>query len=370
MFFEHANRFFSRAPSAELSEGYYILTQLNLFSLPKSSTMAIPWQDHLIQDEYVDLSGYVEDEMKIIPSTHQMKPIGPSIWVVYEEEEVSLNPNEALSDGAKSSKGEMQPTIIVGLPDGAWVWNPYAPWTKKLETEIQARCGSVRHLLVANKRHISSSRLLEWSKANPQAKIYSPPDFDFENDEELDLVFDLVLTDRPFHDYLLDIDQVIFRGSNLDEVVFFHRASETVLFGDFIQRRGNEHEVMSTSTTWLQTFLETVAPASEPTSDEYCTPASWRWSFWWQGEQELARKALDLILNKWSPAQIVLGTSNTIIKEYATDMLERTLGSWIPEAKPYPTDFPVDQQDLGRFQRGTFSTGGGDVYTGETQPRP
>ena len=157
-----------------------------------------------------------------------------------------------------------------------------------------------------------------------------------------------------FHDYLLDIDQVIFRGSNLDEVVFFHRASETVLFGDFIQRRGNEHEVMSTSTTWLQTFLETVAPASEPTSDEYCTPASWRWSFWWQGEQELARKALDLILNKWSPAQIVLGTSNTIIKEYATDMLERTLGSWIPEAKPYPTDFPVDQQDLGRETIETF----------------
>lgn len=323
--------------------------------------MAIPWQDHLLPEDIMDLSDYVEDETNIFAATNQMKPLGPSIWVVYEEEEEgSLNPNEAPSDvrrAAIDSKDKRQPTVIVGLADGAWVWNPYVPWTKKLETEIQARCGSVRHLLVPNKLHVSSSRIGEWSRANPQAKVYAPPDF--EHDEDSDLVFDFILTDDPKRDYVLDIDQVIFRGSNLDEAVFFHRASETILFGDLIQRRGSRHERMSMSSTWLQSLLETVAPVSETTLGEYCTPSSWRWSFWWQGEQELARKALDVVLNKWSPAQIVLGTSDVIIEEYATDMLERALGSWIPEAEPYPTHIPVDKRDLGSFQRGRFSTGGG-----------
>ena len=35
----------------------------------------------------------------------------------------------------------------------------------------------------------------------------------------------------------LDIDQVVFRGSfAMEEVVFFHRASRSAIFGDLIQR--------------------------------------------------------------------------------------------------------------------------------------
>lgn len=43
-----------------------------------------------------------------------------------------------------------------------------------------------------------------------------------------------------------DIDQAVFRGSiAMDEVVFFHRASRTAIFGDLIQ------EIIAAALRWI-----------------------------------------------------------------------------------------------------------------------
>jgi hypothetical protein len=264
----------------------------------------------------------------------------------------------------------------VGLQGGggAFVWNPQVSWTRELDIEIQARCGVVKHLVVPNK-HYMTPKLKEWSKANPQAKVYAPPSADLKDDE---LVFDFFLTDDPKRDYVLDMDQVVFRGSSTDEVVFFHRPSETVLFGDLMQQTQKHDRNDGNFSSWWshlsQSIFQIVAPTAHddshsPPNDqtqsaEYYTPYSWQLSFWWNGEQELARKALTVVLDKWKPSQIVLGGTNTIVSKYAIDALQQAF-AWVPEYKTYPTDHPMDKALLGPFQRGTFSTGAGDGNKGE-----
>lgn len=49
--------------------------------------------------------------------------------------------------------------------------------------------------------------------------------------------FDAELGDEPDREWVVDIDQVVFRGSfAMEEAVFFHRASRTAIFGDSIWR--------------------------------------------------------------------------------------------------------------------------------------
>jgi hypothetical protein len=356
------------------------------------------------------------------------------------------------------NNNRQQQAVIVGLQGGggAWIWNPQAiKLTDELKVEIQARCGGVRHLVTPNKYRIDRQRLLEWSMAYPKAKLYAPPDYEDDdglthddleedtgfnpaplakapdadaspaNDKEDDaattpnlptLIFDYVLTDDPFRFYVEDMDQVIFKGSATDEVVFFHRLSKTVLFGDLIQQRPpndtttgtsmlSSSSSISASSSWWnvpQQLFEAVAPlpqdapppspqeqATTGTSnsaaavttannnnnnnhhhDEYFTPYTWQLSFWWKGEQELARKALNTILNKWRPQQIVLSQGDLVQggeeeEQFAIQVIEHAF-AWVPPAEmySYETHLPVLKEALGGFQRGTFSTGG----EGEREP--
>jgi hypothetical protein len=368
--------------------------------------MAIPWQDHLLQEQYLDLSKYLEDDARITPTTNLMKPIGPSIWIVEEEgeddeemQEESVNnsfTSRALSNVSttlsssaafswKSTAPGARHTVIVGLQDagGAWVWNPQGIPSKELQVELQARCGGVKHLLSPNKYHVGKY-LWEWSKAYPKAKVYAPPDYDFEGEAEKHpddgqaitshstkhlqnkpLTIDFVLTDDPKRDYVLDIDQAIFRGSRTDEVVFFHRLSNTVLFCDLLQQV-SPGDNTSGAASWVSSFLETVSPIANipgapqpPTSSTmqypYMVPYTWQLSFWWKGEQELAGKAWKKIQEKWNPQQIVMSRGK-IVKENAPQVLTQAF-AWVPPLPDMQEEPKVEREALGRFVRGTFSTG-------------
>ena len=387
--------------------------------------MAIPWQDHLIQEHILDLSDYIEDEARIVPKTSFLKSIGPSIWLIDDDDHdqstemttttttptnnnknnnspdviqeqdhemtISSWMNNSLRFTSSTISSQVGPgltwksqacgmthTVVVGLRGGggAWVWNPQGPLTEDLKVEIQARCGGVRHLMVPNKYHVGR-QLKEWSKAYPNAKVYAPPDFDLDQyiatHESKDsdkgvLTFDFFLTEDPKRDYVLDIDQVIFRGSSTDEVVFFHRLSQTIIFGDLLQQRPKPST--SNSSSWWKQMTEIVAPVpdgapSSPPSEasEYFTPYTWQLSFWWKGEQELARKALNVILQKWKPTQVVIAQGD-IIHGNAMETIQQVF-SWVPEYAAYDTEIPVSKESLGKIVRETFSTGHGDVEVPE-----
>ena len=93
---------------------------------------------------------------------------------------------------------------------------------------------------------------------------------------------------------MADIDQVVFRGSiAMEEVVFFHRASSTAIFGDLIQRFP-----VGMVTGWKGL----VAKLSGLVGQHGGTPLDWRLSFL---SREAARAARRTVL-AWKPQRLLI----------------------------------------------------------------
>lgn len=111
-----------------------------------------------------------------------------------------------------------------------WVWSPIA-LTRELAAAVDA-IGAVGYIVSPNKLH--HLFLPEWKQHWPNAQLYAPPGLASKKKE---LHFDAELGEQPDSSWVTDIDQAVFRGSLfMEEVVFFHRASRTAIFGDLIQR--------------------------------------------------------------------------------------------------------------------------------------
>jgi hypothetical protein len=138
-----------------------------------------------------------------------------------------------LADGEiVSFFGAPYPTrsVIARLENGdLWVWSPV-----KLTPELRAQVdhlGPVRHLVSPNKLHYLY--LKEWHAAFPEASLWGPQSTIRKCP---DLAFRDALQDSPPAEWLGNIDQAWFRGSfALDEIVFLHRPSATVIVADLIQ---------------------------------------------------------------------------------------------------------------------------------------
>ena len=73
-----------------------------------------------------------------------------------------------------------------------------------------------------------------WAQAWPDAKLYASRGL---ARRRRDLAFTRELEDAPDSAWATDIDQIIFHGSFvMDEVVFFHRSSRSVLVTDLVQK--------------------------------------------------------------------------------------------------------------------------------------
>ncbi len=120
---------------------------------------------------------------------------------------------------------------VVRLADGnLWVCSPIA-LSPPLADAINA-LGHVRHLVSPNKIH--HLFLGQWAQAWPDAKLYASPGL---ARRRRDLTFARELGDAPDPAWAADIDQVIFHGSFvMQEVVFFHRASRSVIVTDLVQK--------------------------------------------------------------------------------------------------------------------------------------
>jgi hypothetical protein len=113
--------------------------------------------------------------------------------------------------------------------------------------------------------------LNEWKKAYPEAALWGPQST---IKKRSDLSFCAPLTDNPPQDWLLDIDQAWFRGSfAMDEIVFFHRPSETAIVADLIQTFSDRF--LRKHWGWFR-FL---ARLDGLTQDQAGAPREWRLSF-------------------------------------------------------------------------------------------
>ena len=174
------------------------------------------------------------------------------------------------------------------LSDGAlWVWSPVA-LDDALASEVDA-LGPVKHLVSPNKLH--HLFLGEWAERYPQARLYASPGL---AQKRPDLHFHAELGDQPDPSWGDDVDLAAFRGSAfVEEFVFFHRPSRTVLVCDLVQRFAPGQVGGLT-----EVFMRLWGLVGENGT----TPLEWRLSFYPRAPARAARrKAL-----AWNPERLVV----------------------------------------------------------------
>ena len=177
---------------------------------------------------------------------------------------------------------------VIRLSDGTlFVWSPIS-LSPRLKSAIDA-LGPVRHLVSPNSIH--HLFLGEWKAAYPDALLYAPPDL---RKKCRGLVFHADLGDLPDAAWASDVDQVVMRGSvALTEVVFFHRASGSAIFGDLIQNFPRD---------WFRGWQGVVARLDGIVAPNPGAPREWRASF---VRRARARAALERILS-WPIERVLI----------------------------------------------------------------
>ncbi len=118
---------------------------------------------------------------------------------------------------------------VIRLVDGSlFVHSPV-----HLDDDLRAALdgiGPVRQVVAPNRFH--HLYVADYSGNYPEARLYAAPGLETKRH---DIHFDEILSDEAPKAWRGQIDQFVFRGfSPLNETVFFHRASRTVVFTDLV----------------------------------------------------------------------------------------------------------------------------------------
>jgi hypothetical protein len=214
-----------------------------------------------------------------------LKPVADGVWIVD-------GPAVSLSIMGAQFPYPTRMTVVRLRDGGLWCHSPVA-LDDALRSQIEA-LGPVRHLVSPNKLHYVS--IAAWHAVWPQAKAWASPGVRERAAEHgQQLRFDADLEDAPPADWAADIDQLVFQGSRqLPEVVFFHRASATLVLADMIENF--ETERMDLRWRWL-------VKATGAADPDGSTPRDIRMTFW--GHRDEARACLQRML-AWRPERVIL----------------------------------------------------------------
>ena len=183
-------------------------------------------------------------------------------------------------------------SIIARLTNGdLWVWSPIR-LTDDLAAAID-KLGTVRHLVSPNKIH--HLYLQDWTARYGSAELWGP---ESTIKKRGDLKFREPLTDRPPECWQPDLDQAWFRGSfAMDEIVFLHRPSKTVILADLIENFTPEF----LEDHWRR-WQRPIAKLDGITSAKPGAPREWRLTF---VDRAPAREARDKVLS-WDCDNVVM----------------------------------------------------------------
>jgi hypothetical protein len=123
-------------------------------------------------------------------------------------------------------------TVLKLADGGLFVHSPLEP-TPALRAELDA-LGPVCCVVSPNKLH--HLFLSAFAAAYPDASCFAPPGL---AEKRPDLHFDAVLGDASEPAWAEDLDQIVLRGSRvMQEVLFFHAASRTLIVADLCEHFG------------------------------------------------------------------------------------------------------------------------------------
>ena len=213
-------------------------------------------------------------------------------------------------------------TVVRLVDRSLWVCSPIA-LSSSLADAVNT-LGPVRHLVSPNKLH--HLFLKEWVQAWPAAKLYASPGL---ARRRRDLTFARELGDEPDPAWATDIDQVIFHGSfAMEEVVFFHRASRSLIVTDLVQRFDP-----ATLHGWRGMLMRLDGLVGPDGS----TPREWRLSFW---NRRAARAALRKAL-AWNARRMIIAHGDWV-RENGSAALAHSLrwlaGNYTANITPQPTE--------------------------------
>lgn len=133
--------------------------------------------------------------------------------------------------------------------------------------------------------------LTQWTRRYPKAKSYAAPGLVHKRP---DVAFDAELGDQPEPDWDREIDQLVFRGSFvMEDAVFFHKASRTLILTDLIENFPESH---------LHGWKLRVARMAGIIAPNGRTPLDWRLTFL---GRRTAKACLAQML-RWQPRNIIV----------------------------------------------------------------
>lgn len=198
---------------------------------------------------------------------------------------------------------------IVRLNHGdLWCHSPIE-LTPELQQQLDA-LGPVKHLISPNKIHYA--HIGSWAKAYPSAIAWASPGVrERASQQKINVEFQADLQDEPPPDWATELDQLIFRGSRfMDEVVFFHRASSTLILTDLIENF--EPQKVPWQYRWMLAIGGNVDPDGK-------TPRDLQFTF--RGNKEQARQCFQQML-AWNPQKVIVAHGRWY-EENGTDELNR-----------------------------------------------
>lgn len=225
------------------------------------------------------------DPIKLYEPIDILKQVGEDIWLVD-------GPIVRMAMYGTKIPFPTRMTIVRLSNHELWCHSPTA-FSPELKAQIDA-LGPVRHLVSPNKLHYA--HIDTWAKAYPEAIAWASSGVrQRAARQKIQVHFDADLEDTAPSHWLADLDQLIFRGSRfMEEVVFFHHKSSTLILTDLIEN----FEAKKVS-RWLQWLLKSTGVA-DPDGK---TPLDFQMTF--LGQKQQARSCLERML-QWSPQKVIL----------------------------------------------------------------
>lgn len=240
--------------------------------------------------------------MRLYDPTNTLKPVGEDLWVV-DGPVVRMS----LPVGSVPFPTRM---VVVRLAGGElFLWSPTEP-EGGLREEIDA-LGPVGHLVSPNKLHYV--HVCAWKRAYPQAVAWASPGVcERAASQKVEDCFDSDLAGGPEEAWSVDLDQMIFRGSRfMQEVVFFHRKTRTLILADFIENFEVE-KLGGPVHAWLARLAGVVDPDGK-------TPLDVRLTF--LGRKAQARASLQEMIS-WRPEKVIMAHGRPYYRD-GTEELRR-----------------------------------------------
>lgn len=226
-----------------------------------------------------------DPHIRTLNSNMQLDKIGDEIWI-YEGSVVRFY----------GFPFPTRMTVIRLRGKDLWLHSPEKP-NHDLYQELAA-LGKVRYLVSPNKLH--HLFLDEWITGYPDALTYSAPGL---RKKRKDIVFDAELREAPDEEWLLEIDQTVFRGSPaMEEVVFYHKLSKTLILTDLIENFDPE------TLNWWQRRLARFAGILHPNGK---MPLDWRLSLY-LGNRAKAQASFIRIAT-WDVENVILSHGRCIV---------------------------------------------------------